>query len=82
MAVPFETKQENIYSLLVSGIPSGTVVKKLPVKAGDMGSVPELGEPPGEGNCHPLQYFCLGNPMDRGAWGTIVHGVQKELDMT
>ena len=37
---------------------------------------------PGEGNCNPLQYSCLGNPMDRGPWWAIVHGVAKELDMT
>ena len=73
MAVPFETKQKNIYSLSI---------KKLPAKVGDMGSILELGRPPGEGNCHPLQYSCLGNPMDRRAWGAIVHGVPKELDMT
>ena len=37
---------------------------------------------PGEGNDNLLQYSCLGNPMERGAWPTIVHGVAKELDMT
>ena len=40
-----------------------------------------LGKSPIEGNDHPLQYSCLGNPMDRGAWWSIVHGV-AELDMT
>ena len=40
------------------------------------------GRSPGEGNDNPLQYCCLKNPMDRGAWGTAVHGVEKELDMT
>jgi len=49
------------------------VVKNLPVNAGDSG----LGRPPEEGNGNPLQYSCLDNPMDRGAWQVIVHGVAK-----
>ena len=40
------------------------------------------GDPPGEGNGNPLQYSCLGNPMDRRAWWATVHGVTKESDMT
>ena len=47
-----------------------------------MGSVPELGRSPGEGNGNPLQYYCLENPMAREAWQAIVHGVAKESDMT
>ena len=49
--------------------------------AGDAGSVPGLERCPREGNGNPLQYSCLGNTMDRGAWQTTVHGVSKELDM-
>ena len=45
--------------------------------AGDPGSIPELGRSPGEGNGNLLQYSCLENPMDRGAWQAIVHGVAK-----
>ena len=45
--------------------------------AGDAGSTPGLGRPPGEGNDNALQYSCLGNPMDRGAWLAIVHGIAK-----
>ena len=41
----------------------------------DTGSIPGLGRSPGEGNANPLQYSCLGTPMDRGAWQSIVHGV-------
>ena len=41
-----------------------------------------LGRSPGEGNGNPLHYSCLGNPMDRGAWCAMVHGVAKELDTT
>ena len=46
-------------------------------KAGDPGLIPGLGISPGEGNDNPLQYSCLENAMDRGAWGTTVHGVAK-----
>ena len=45
--------------------------------AGDLGSIPGLGRSPGEGNGNPLQYSCLENPMDRGAWRTTVHRVAK-----
>ena len=47
-----------------------------------MGSVAGLRRCPGEGNGNPLQYSSLENPMDRGAWRALVHGVEKELDMT
>ena len=45
--------------------------------AGDLGLIPGLGKSPGEGNGNPLQYSCLKNSMDRGAWRAIVHGVTK-----
>ena len=48
----------------------------------DMGSIPGSGRLPGVQNGNLLQYFCLGNLMDRGAWRATVHGVAKELDMT
>ena len=50
--------------------------------AGDVGSIPRSGRSPGEGNGNPLQYSCLENPMDRGAWQATVYGVVKELYMT
>ena len=50
--------------------------------AGDPGLIPGWGRSSGEGNGNPLQYSCLGNPMDRGAWRAAVHRVAKELDMT
>ena len=53
-----------------------------PANAVDTGSVPGLGRSPGEGNGNSLQYFCLGNPMDKGAWWATVHGLTKESDMT
>ena len=64
------------------GFPSYSVVKNPLDNAGDMGSIPGLGRFPGEGNGNPLQYSCLGNPMDRGAWWATVHGVTKESDTT
>ena len=63
------------------GFPGGSVVKNLPANAGDMGLIPDLGISPGEGNGNPLQYSCLGNPMDRGAWWATLYVVTKE-DMT
>ena len=45
--------------------------------AGDVGLIPELGRSPGEGNGNSLQYSCLGNPMERGAWWAAVHGVAR-----
>ena len=58
------------------------MVKNPPANAGDTGSIPGSGRSPGEGNVNPLQYFCLGNPMDKGAWWDIVCGTAKESDMT
>ena len=49
---------------------------------GIMGSIPESGRSPGERYSNPLQYSCLENPMDRGAWWTTVHMVAKESDTT
>ena len=60
------------------------VVKNLPASAGDIrdaGSMPGPGRPPGGGHGNPLQYSCLENPMDRGAWWATGHGV-SESDMT
>ena len=68
-----------------SGFPGGSVVKHPPANAGDagdVGSIPGSGRSPGEGNCNPLQYSCLGNPTDRGEWQSTVHGVTKESDTT
>ena len=50
------------------GFPGGSVVKSLPVNAGNLDLIPGSGRSPGEGNGNPRQYSCLGNPMDRGAW--------------
>ena len=62
--------------------PGGSVVKNPPANTGDAGSVPGLGRSPGEGNSNSLQYFCLGNPMDRGSWWATVPGISRESDIT
>ena len=59
------------------GFPGGSVVKNLPANAGDVGSIPGLGRSPGVGNGDQLQYSCLENFTDRGAWRATVHGVSK-----
>ena len=59
------------------GFSGGSVVKNLPAKAGDTGFIPGLGRSPGDGNGSPLQYSCLGNAMDRGAWRATVPGITK-----
>ena len=61
------------------GFPGISVVKNLPANAGDKVPIPRLGKFPGVGHGNPLQYSCLENPMDRGAWQTIVHGVARRV---
>ena len=64
------------------GIPGGSVVRYPPAKAGEAGLILGSGRLRGEGNGNPFQYFCMGNPMYRGAWWATVRGVAKELDTT
>ena len=59
------------------GFSGGSDGKGSACNAGNPGSVPWRGNPPGEGNGNPLQYSSLENPMDRGAWETTVHGVAE-----
>ena len=61
----------------MGGFPGGSEVKASACNAGDLGSIPGLGRSPGEGNGTPLQYSCLENPMDEGAWWATVHWVTK-----
>ena len=70
-----------VYNLMkpesIPGFPGSSVVKNPPAKAGaagDMGLIPGLGRSPGGGNGNSLQYSCLGNPTDKGAWQVIVLG--------
>ena len=58
-------------------LPAGSVVKNLPANAGDAGVIPGLARSLGEGNGSPLQYSCLGNSMDIGAWWARAHGITK-----
>ena len=62
-------------AIINMGFPSGSVGKESACNAGDLGSIPGLGKSPGEGNGNPLQYSCLENSMDRGAWQAIVHRI-------
>ena len=64
----------------LSGLPQWLSGKESTCQARDLGSIPGLGRSPGKGNANPLQYPCLENPMDRGAWLATVQWVAKELD--
>ena len=59
------------------GFTCSSVGKESACKAGDLGLVSGMGRYPGEGNGNPLQYSCLENPLDRGAWWATVHGVTR-----
>ena len=63
--------------VLRRGLPWWLSGKESACNAGDLGLIPGLGRYPGEGRGNPLQYSCLRNPMDRGAWWAAVHGVTK-----
>ena len=65
---------EQLTLLHLEGVPGHSVGKETACNAGDPGSLPGLGRSPGEGNGHLLQYSCLENPMDRGAWRATVQG--------
>ena len=67
----------NFYFISKWGFPGGSDSKESACNAGDLGSIPGSGRSPGEGNGNPLQYFCLENSVDRGAWRAAVHGVKK-----
>ena len=62
---------------MVLGFPGVSDSKESACHAGDLGSIPELGRSPGEENGNPLQYSCLENPMDSGAWWATVYVVTK-----
>ena len=61
----------------MQGLPWWLSGKQSACHTGDLGSTPGLGRSPGEGNSNPLQYSCLGNPVDRGALRTTIHNVTK-----
>ena len=68
--------------MYILGFPGGSDGRKSACNARDPGLIPGLGRSPGEENGNPLQYFCLGNPMDRGAWRATSMGVTEELNVT
>ena len=70
-------KDSSGLSGLGAGFPDGSVSKESACNAGDLGLIPGLGRSPGEGPSNPLQYSCLENPINRGAWWATVHGVTK-----
>ena len=69
--------KKNVQLTSYVGFPGGSALENLPANVGDVGLIPGLGISSGEGNGSPLQYSCLGNPIDRGIWWLIVHGVEK-----
>ena len=73
---------ETVPDFILRGFPGVSDGKASACNVGDPGSIPGSGRSPGEGNGNPLQYSCLGNSMDGGAWRAAVHGITKEPDMT
>ena len=76
-AGPEARTQKPLTYPLHMGFPGGSDSKESTCSVGEEGSIPGLGTSPGGGNGYTLQYSCLENPMDRGAWQAIVHGVTK-----
>ena len=79
---PFLSKSESENTLAAEslGFLNGSVGKESSCNVGDIGDkglIPGSGRSPGIGNGNPLQYSCLGNPMERGAWRTTIHGAAK-----
>ena len=76
---PYQKGEVSIWDLmdLPGGFPGSSVVKNSLYKAGDTGSIPGWGRSPAEGNGNPLQYPCLGSPVNRGAWWATAHGITK-----
>ena len=73
------TERLNNNEAVLADFPRSLISKESTCNAGDLGLIPRLGRSPGEGNGNPLQYSCLGNPMGRGAWRAIIHGVAKMI---
>ena len=71
------TDTEFVSMLTLTTVPGGSKGKESACNMGDRGLISGSGRSPGGGNGNPLQYSCLGNPMDRGAWWATVHGVAK-----
>ena len=80
-SVPWVGAAREFFQKPQRGFPGASAGKESACSAGDPGSISGLGRSPGEGNGNPLQYSCLENRMDRGAWSDTIHGV-AESDMT
>ena len=78
----FEKLSKYIIAYYIQGFPGGSEGKASVCNAGDRGLIPGSGRSPEEGNGNPLQYSCLENPTDRGAWQATVHGVTKTFTFT
>ena len=70
-------RESSLFSINKQILPCGSHGKESVCNVGESGSIPGLGRSLGEGNGNPLQYSCLENPMDRGAWEATVHGAAK-----
>ena len=70
-------RRDRLPTTVFLGFPGSSAGKESTCNVGDQGSIPGLGRSPGEGYSYPLQYSCLENPMDGGAWKAAVHGVTK-----
>ena len=77
----FDDKMHHFSTMIICllGFPGGSLLKNPPANAGDMDSTPGSERSTGEENDNQLQYSCLGNPMDRGAWWATIHGAIKSL---
>ena len=80
--LPENTTKKSFLKVIFWDFPGGSDGKEYACNAGEPGSIPGLGRCPREGNGNPLQYPCLENPTDRGAWRAIVPWGRKELDTT
>ena len=74
---PSPLRKDRLQTPVFLGFPGVSDGKESTGNSGDLGLIPGLGRSPGEGNGNSLQYSCLENPMDRGAWRATVHGVAK-----
>ena len=73
---------DHFLKVFIVFVMASQVAQNPPANAGNVGSIPGLGRSIRGGNCNPLQYSCLENSMDRGAWKATVHGATKEWDTT
>ena len=77
MSIHLFLRNKYILILYFGVFPGGSDSKEPACNVGDLGSIPGSGRSPGEGNGNPLQYSCLENSVDGGAWGAVIHGVAK-----